>query len=181
MGAGRSRRLMILLILSATEADFDAGCYSRHCRMSEASQSKPTPNIKTGPIINLPGMGWECGQANSIYTRAAPAKVSVVAQIREIMRLMTAPLLALPKGTTKMAPAEATPLCPSLFTGRCRALDFVLVDSKRFLRIFNCVLRCPAGYPRGWDRHPPSRCCWSIDQQHWLRRSFDQRGVHTLP
>ena len=64
------------------------GCYSRHCRMSEASQSKPTPVIRTGSIINLPGMEWECGEASSIYTRTAPAKVNVVAQIREIIRLM---------------------------------------------------------------------------------------------
>jgi hypothetical protein len=65
-----------------------AGHYSRHCRMSEASQSKPTPNIKTAPIINFPGMEWECGQASSMYRRLAPAKVNVVAQIREMMRLM---------------------------------------------------------------------------------------------
>jgi len=59
--------------------------------MSEASQSRPTPIIRTGSIINLPGMDWECGQASSIYTRKAPAKVNVVAQIREMMRLMDGP------------------------------------------------------------------------------------------
>jgi hypothetical protein len=60
--------------------------------MSELSQTKPTQNINTVPIINFPGMGWECGQASSMYTRMAPAKVNVVAQIREIIRLMMPPL-----------------------------------------------------------------------------------------
>src|SRR6476619_3797560 len=77
--------------LSAKEGDVLVGCYSRHCRMSEASQSRPTPIIRTGSIINLPGMDWECGQASSIYTRKAPAKVNMVAQIREMMRLMDGP------------------------------------------------------------------------------------------
>ena len=60
--------------------------------MSELSQTKPTQNINTVPIINFHGMGWECGQASSMYTRMAPAKVNVVAQIREIIRLMMPPL-----------------------------------------------------------------------------------------
>jgi len=77
--------------LSAKEGDVLVGCYPRHCRMSEASQSRPTPIIRTGSIINLPEMDWECGQASSIYTRKAPAKVNVVAQIREMMRLMDGP------------------------------------------------------------------------------------------
>jgi len=36
-------------------------------------------------------LDWKCGQATSIYTRKAPAKVNVVAQIREMMRLMDGP------------------------------------------------------------------------------------------
>jgi hypothetical protein len=40
--------------------------YFRHCLMSEASQSKPAPNMRTAAVINLPGMGWECGQASSM-------------------------------------------------------------------------------------------------------------------
>ncbi len=42
--------------IDAGKAPTEAGDYSRHCLMSEESQSTPTATIKSDPSINFPGM-----------------------------------------------------------------------------------------------------------------------------